>query len=159
LGWTIAGKWTGFAGDGSPLVLRDTGIEEIYALDWEAPSGRAHCIGFIGSGSILPTSNRIFLSVFGAWRRLIGTKRTRTRQWPLRASTPTNDTNLQGIRNCEHTLHANRTQMLRRCQLRLYIKAISAYTHQYIRHTVPTLGLRVPHLSCRLVYGSSGNRR
>jgi hypothetical protein len=37
LGWTIAGKWTGLAGDDSPLVLRDTGIEEIYALDWEAP--------------------------------------------------------------------------------------------------------------------------
>jgi len=37
LGWSIAGKWTGLAGDDSPLVLRDTGSEEIYALDWEAP--------------------------------------------------------------------------------------------------------------------------
>jgi Tol biopolymer transport system component/DNA-binding winged helix-turn-helix (wHTH) protein len=37
LGWNIAGKWTGLAGDDSPLVLQDTGSEEIYALDWEAP--------------------------------------------------------------------------------------------------------------------------
>ena len=37
LGWNIAGKWTGLAGDDSPLVLRDTGSDEIYALDWEAP--------------------------------------------------------------------------------------------------------------------------
>jgi Tol biopolymer transport system component/DNA-binding winged helix-turn-helix (wHTH) protein len=37
LGWTIVGKWTGLASDDSPLVLRDTGSEEIYALDWEAP--------------------------------------------------------------------------------------------------------------------------
>jgi Tol biopolymer transport system component/DNA-binding winged helix-turn-helix (wHTH) protein len=37
LGWSIAGKWTGLAGDDSPLVLRDTGSEEIYALDWELP--------------------------------------------------------------------------------------------------------------------------
>jgi Tol biopolymer transport system component/DNA-binding winged helix-turn-helix (wHTH) protein len=37
LGWSIAGKWTGLAGDDSPLVLQDTGSEEIYALDWEAP--------------------------------------------------------------------------------------------------------------------------
>ncbi len=37
LGWSIAGKWTGLAGDDSPLVLRDTGSEEIYALDWEGP--------------------------------------------------------------------------------------------------------------------------
>jgi hypothetical protein len=37
LGWNIVGKWTGLAGDDSPLVLRDTGSEEIYALDWEAP--------------------------------------------------------------------------------------------------------------------------
>jgi hypothetical protein len=27
----------GLAGDDSTLVLRDTGNEEIYALDWEAP--------------------------------------------------------------------------------------------------------------------------
>ena len=37
LGWSIAGKWMGLAGDDSPLVLRDTGSEEIYALDWGAP--------------------------------------------------------------------------------------------------------------------------
>jgi Tol biopolymer transport system component/DNA-binding winged helix-turn-helix (wHTH) protein len=37
LGWRIAGKWTGLAGDDSPLVLQDTGSEEIYALDWDAP--------------------------------------------------------------------------------------------------------------------------
>jgi len=37
LGWNIAGKWTGLTEDDSPLVLRDTGSEEIYALDWEAP--------------------------------------------------------------------------------------------------------------------------
>jgi len=37
LGWSIAGKWTGLAEDDSPLVLRNTGSEEIYALDWQAP--------------------------------------------------------------------------------------------------------------------------
>lgn len=35
LTWAIVGKWTGLAPDDSPLVLRDTSIEEIYALDWE----------------------------------------------------------------------------------------------------------------------------
>jgi Tol biopolymer transport system component/DNA-binding winged helix-turn-helix (wHTH) protein len=35
LGWSIATKWMGLASDDSPLVLRDTGSEEIYALDWE----------------------------------------------------------------------------------------------------------------------------
>jgi Tol biopolymer transport system component/DNA-binding winged helix-turn-helix (wHTH) protein len=35
--WASAGKWTGLAPDDSPLVLRDTSVEEIYALDWEAP--------------------------------------------------------------------------------------------------------------------------
>jgi Tol biopolymer transport system component len=29
--------WTGLAPDDSPLLLRDVGTEEIYALDWEAP--------------------------------------------------------------------------------------------------------------------------
>jgi serine/threonine protein kinase/Tol biopolymer transport system component len=29
--------WTGLTPDGSPLVLRDIGTQEIYALDWEAP--------------------------------------------------------------------------------------------------------------------------
>jgi eukaryotic-like serine/threonine-protein kinase len=30
-------QWTGIAPDDSPLVLRDTGIQEIYALDWQGP--------------------------------------------------------------------------------------------------------------------------
>ena len=30
-------QWTGIAPDDSPLVLRDTGIDEIYALDWQEP--------------------------------------------------------------------------------------------------------------------------
>ena len=29
--------WLGLAADDSPLLLRDTGTQEIYALDWEAP--------------------------------------------------------------------------------------------------------------------------
>jgi len=29
--------WLGLAPDDSPLLLRDTGTQEIYALDWEAP--------------------------------------------------------------------------------------------------------------------------
>jgi serine/threonine protein kinase/Tol biopolymer transport system component len=31
------GVWVGLAPDDSPLMLRDTGTQEIYALDWEAP--------------------------------------------------------------------------------------------------------------------------
>ncbi len=31
------GVWLGLAPDDSPLLLRDTGTQEIYALDWEAP--------------------------------------------------------------------------------------------------------------------------
>jgi Tol biopolymer transport system component len=31
------GPWTGLTPDNSPLALRDTGSEDIYALDWEAP--------------------------------------------------------------------------------------------------------------------------
>ena len=31
------GSWQGLAPDDSPLLLRDTGTQEIYALDWEAP--------------------------------------------------------------------------------------------------------------------------
>ncbi len=31
------GLWLGLAPDDSPLLLRDTGTEEIYALDWQAP--------------------------------------------------------------------------------------------------------------------------
>ena len=29
--------WMGLAPDGSPLLVRDHGTQEIYALDWEAP--------------------------------------------------------------------------------------------------------------------------
>jgi eukaryotic-like serine/threonine-protein kinase len=31
------GYWLGLAPDDSPLLLRDTGSQEVYALDWEAP--------------------------------------------------------------------------------------------------------------------------
>ena len=31
------GAWTGLPPDDSPLTLRDVGIDEIYALDWEEP--------------------------------------------------------------------------------------------------------------------------
>jgi eukaryotic-like serine/threonine-protein kinase len=31
------GHWLGMAPDDSPLLLRDTGTQEIYSLDWEAP--------------------------------------------------------------------------------------------------------------------------
>ena len=31
------GFWMGLAPDDSPLVVRDVGVQEIYALDWEAP--------------------------------------------------------------------------------------------------------------------------
>jgi hypothetical protein len=31
------GPWTGLAPDDSPLIQRDTSLDEIYALDWEAP--------------------------------------------------------------------------------------------------------------------------
>jgi hypothetical protein len=31
------GPWTGLAPDGSPLIQRDVSLDEIYALDWEAP--------------------------------------------------------------------------------------------------------------------------
>jgi Tol biopolymer transport system component/DNA-binding winged helix-turn-helix (wHTH) protein len=33
----IASDWTGLAPDDSPMLLRDVSIEEIYALDWQAP--------------------------------------------------------------------------------------------------------------------------
>jgi hypothetical protein len=33
----ILGGWTGLTPDDSPLLLRNVGSEEIYALDWEAP--------------------------------------------------------------------------------------------------------------------------
>jgi hypothetical protein len=31
------GNWSGLAPDESPLFVRDASIQEIYALDWEAP--------------------------------------------------------------------------------------------------------------------------
>ena len=31
------GAWAGLAPDGSPLFQRDASLDEIYALDWEAP--------------------------------------------------------------------------------------------------------------------------
>jgi WD40 repeat protein len=31
------GYWLGMAPDDSPLLLRDTGTQEIYSLDWQAP--------------------------------------------------------------------------------------------------------------------------
>jgi hypothetical protein len=34
---TPVGQWFGLAPDDTPLVLRDVGTSEIYALDWEAP--------------------------------------------------------------------------------------------------------------------------
>ena len=34
---SLFGAWSGLGPDDSPLVLRDTGTQEIYALDWEAP--------------------------------------------------------------------------------------------------------------------------
>jgi hypothetical protein len=30
-------EWFGLTPDDSPLVLRDTGTQEIYALDWQEP--------------------------------------------------------------------------------------------------------------------------
>jgi hypothetical protein len=30
-------SWTGLAPDESPLFVRDASIQEIYALEWEAP--------------------------------------------------------------------------------------------------------------------------
>ena len=34
--WGTVGPWMGInAGDGSPLYLRDLGVYQIYALDWE----------------------------------------------------------------------------------------------------------------------------
>jgi Tol biopolymer transport system component/predicted Ser/Thr protein kinase len=35
-GW-VGGVWTGLTPDDSPLLLRDIGTQEIYALDWQAP--------------------------------------------------------------------------------------------------------------------------
>jgi Tol biopolymer transport system component/DNA-binding winged helix-turn-helix (wHTH) protein len=35
LSWAIVGKWSALASDDSPLVLRDTSVDEIYSLDWD----------------------------------------------------------------------------------------------------------------------------
>jgi Tol biopolymer transport system component/DNA-binding winged helix-turn-helix (wHTH) protein len=35
--WGPLGSWTGLAPDDSPLLVRDTSSQEIYALDWQAP--------------------------------------------------------------------------------------------------------------------------
>jgi hypothetical protein len=34
---TFLWPWMGLAPDDSPLLVRDIGTQEIYALDWEAP--------------------------------------------------------------------------------------------------------------------------
>ena len=34
---SAGGLWFGVTPDGSPLLLRDTGTQEVYALDWQAP--------------------------------------------------------------------------------------------------------------------------
>ncbi len=34
--WTF-GSWTGLTPDDSPLLVRDIGAQEIYALDWQGP--------------------------------------------------------------------------------------------------------------------------
>jgi hypothetical protein len=34
---TTGGMWLGLTPDDSPLLIRDTSIQEIYALDWELP--------------------------------------------------------------------------------------------------------------------------
>ena len=35
--WGQFGSWTGLAPDDSPLIVRDTSSQEIYALDWQLP--------------------------------------------------------------------------------------------------------------------------
>jgi Tol biopolymer transport system component len=35
--WGLYGTWMGLAPDDSPMVLRDVGTQDIYALDWQAP--------------------------------------------------------------------------------------------------------------------------
>lgn len=37
LAFGLFGPWTGLAPDDSPLLMRDTSIQEIYALDWQLP--------------------------------------------------------------------------------------------------------------------------
>ena len=33
----LFGPWCGLTADDSPLILRDAGAQEVYALDWQAP--------------------------------------------------------------------------------------------------------------------------
>jgi hypothetical protein len=35
--WGELGQWTGLAPDDSPLLVRDTSSQEVYALDFQAP--------------------------------------------------------------------------------------------------------------------------
>ena len=37
LAFGLFGPWTGLAPDDSPLLMRDTSVQEIYALDWQLP--------------------------------------------------------------------------------------------------------------------------
>jgi serine/threonine protein kinase/Tol biopolymer transport system component len=37
IGYGVHGPWMGLSPDDSPLFVRDTGVQEIYALDWLAP--------------------------------------------------------------------------------------------------------------------------
>jgi hypothetical protein len=37
LAFGLFGPWTGLAPDDSPLLMRDTSIHKIYALDWQLP--------------------------------------------------------------------------------------------------------------------------
>ena len=46
------GKWTASAADDSPLVLRDTSVDEIYALDWDGPYVCLY--GYCGNLVLLP---------------------------------------------------------------------------------------------------------
>ena len=36
------GNWSGLAPDESPLLARDTSIQELYALEWDAPWLASH---------------------------------------------------------------------------------------------------------------------
>lgn len=45
------GYWLGRAPDDSALLLRDTGTQEIYALDWEAPEANVPAGKFRGGSS------------------------------------------------------------------------------------------------------------
>ena len=34
---TLSSAWLGIAPDGSPMILKDVGNQEIYVLEWKAP--------------------------------------------------------------------------------------------------------------------------